>query len=325
MTTKFASCSLSIMVARTDIPFMMHTIPHLVRTCNYPFVERVLMVDTAPLSGDKLLRPGIGTMEQLRECCDKLVREGVVDKVVDIDYSLDYRQKIYKKHFGAKVRPTHNYKGYPIWGTIYKIEQAKGDYLLHFDSDMLLYQKPGYSWIEEAVEILRKNPDVMSVRPLSGPPTSDKLLYQNHPYQLDNNGDFYRFKFFSSRAYLIDRQRFNQLLPLDILWRSARNPLMNLIPSQFQTQLYYLFNKGKLDSWEIMVSQKLEKTNFIRATMSSPNSWTIHPVKRGDDFIKALPILIDKIESGYYPVEQAGYYDLRWEEWQDELLAEFKS
>jgi hypothetical protein len=325
MTEKFAGCSLSIMVARTDIPFIMHTIPHLVRTCNYPFVERVLMIDTAPLSGDKLLRPGIGSIEQLRECCDKLLQQGIVDQVVDIDYSPEYRDKIYQKHFGGRVRPTHNYKGYPIWGTIYKIEQAKGDYMLHFDSDMLLYQKSGYSWIEEAIQILQQNPDVISVRPLSGPPNSDKSLHQNHPYELDASGGFYQFKFFSSRAYLIDRHRFNKLLPLDILWRSARNPLMNLFPSKLQTPLYYYFRKGKLDSWEIMVSQKLEKTSYIRATMSSPNSWTIHPVKRGDDFIQSLPILISKIEDGYYPLDQAGHYDLRWEAWQDELLAELKS
>lgn len=62
---KYANCSLSIMVIPTDIPFIMHTIPHLVGTYNYPFLKRVLMIDTVTLSGDKLLRSGIGRIEQL--------------------------------------------------------------------------------------------------------------------------------------------------------------------------------------------------------------------------------------------------------------------
>ena len=40
----------------------MHTIPHLVRMSNFNFIQRVLFMDTAPLSGDKVTRPGIGTL-----------------------------------------------------------------------------------------------------------------------------------------------------------------------------------------------------------------------------------------------------------------------
>ena len=155
------TCSLSIMVARTDIPFMMHTIPHLVRTCNFPFKQRMLAVDTAPLTGDKVNRPGTGTMEQLRAYCDQLLSSGVVDTVVDFNYSDDYRQKVYRQHFGSDIKPTHNYKGYPILGTIFGIKElTESDYMLHFDSDMLLHQDPNYSWIEEAIKLLQKYPEV---------------------------------------------------------------------------------------------------------------------------------------------------------------------
>jgi hypothetical protein len=59
-----------------------------------------------------------------------------------------------------------------------------------------------------------------------------------------------------------------------------------------------------------MVSMQLEKTNYVRATMSSPRAWTIHPKDRSAEFIGALPNIIEKIEAGYYPLEQAGHYDL---------------
>lgn len=308
------SCSLSIMVARTDIPFMMHTIPHLVRACNFPFKQRMLAVDTAPLSGDKVNRPGIGTMEQLRDYCDQLLKAGVVDTVVDIDYSEEFRQKAYRKHFGSDLKLTHNYKGYPILGTIFAIEEPKCDYLVRFDSDMLLHQAPGYNWLEEGIQLLKEHPEIMSIRPLVGPPTEDGLLHQRVAYERDPAG-FYRFKFFSSRAYLIDRKRFDQLLPLPVLWRSYKNEFMNWLPSSLQTALHRLTGKGKLDSWEVMVSKYLEETDYVRSVIDSPKAWTLHPRDRGPEFIEALPKIIEKIEKGWYPSEQAGHYDLLLKYW----------
>lgn len=308
------SCSLSILVARTDIPFMMHTIPHQVRSCNFPFTQRVLVMDTAPLSGEKVNRPGIGTLEQLQEYCHELIAMGVADKLIEIDYSPEYRDRIYRKHFGARVRQTHNYKGYPILGSIFAIEAVEDDYLLRFDSDMLLHQDPGYNWIEEGIKLLQNNPDVVAVRPLTGPPSEDGSLQQRKPYERDPQG-FYRFKFFSSRAYLIDRKRFDQLLPLSILWRPYNTQWMNQLPVPLQTQLSYVTGKGALDSWEIMVSNRLEETNYIRATLDSPKAWTVHPVDRGPVFFEALPKIIEKVEAGWYPPEQAGYYDLQLKYW----------
>ncbi|MEQ9368046.1 MAG: hypothetical protein RIG63_03300 [Coleofasciculus chthonoplastes F3-SA18-01] len=308
------TCSLSITVARTDIPFMMHTIPHIVRMCNYPFTQRILAVDTAPLSGDKVNRPGVGTMEQLRDYCDQLLVAGVVDKFVDIDYSPEYQKQIYQKHFGARIRPSHNYKGYPILGTIFSIEEVPGDYVVHFDSDMLIHQQPDYSWIEEGIQLLQNHPEVMSVRPLTGPPKEDGDIHQRVPYERDPAG-FYKFNFFSSRVYLSDRKRFDSLLPLSVLWRSYKNKVLNGLPNSLKTKLNYLTGKGKLDSWEIMVSNRLEETAYVRAVLDSPQAWTIHPKNREPEFIAALPQLIEKIEQGWYPPEQAGYYDLIFEHW----------
>jgi hypothetical protein len=303
------------MVARTDIPFMMHTIPHLVRSCNFPFHKKVLVVDTAPLSGDKVNRPGIGRMEQLRENCAELIHQGVMDEAIDMDYSLTYRKKIYQKHFGtSRLRPTHNYKGYPILGSIYSLEAVPGDCILHFDSDMLLHQAEGYSWIKEGMSLLEKRDDVMFVRPLSGPPHADKIFFQQKPYSLDEEG-FYRFKFFGSRAFLIQRKKFDQLLPLPILWKRYKHAWMSKLPSSLLNEVNAIFNRGSLDSWEVMISRKLEETNYIRATLSDPRAWTVHPIDRGSVFINHLPEIVERIETGNFPTEQAGFYDLKLGAW----------
>lgn len=305
----FPSCSLWIFVARTDVSFMMHTIPHLVKMSNFPFEERVLAVDTAPLSGDKILRSGIGTMEELKNLTQKLLEAKVVDRVVDFNYDPSYRQRIYLKHFGSLLRATHNYKGYPILGSIFTIEECRSKYMVHFDSDMMMYQQPDFSWIKEGMKLMDKHPHLMFVRPLSGPPKEDGTIFQSNPHDLHPDG-FYQFKFFGSRVYLINRQRFDELLPLPIIWRFYRQALINSFPEGIKTFLNVFAGKGKLESWEIMVSEKLQQTNYIRGTLTNPRAWTLHPIDRSPAFIEALPRIIEKIEAGEYPPQQASYYDL---------------
>jgi hypothetical protein len=310
----FPSCSLWLFVARTDVSFMMHTIPHLVRMNHFPFEEKVLAIDTAPLSGDKVSRPGVGTMEELQDCTQQLLKSGIVDRIVEMNYDPNYRQRIYHKHFGTPIRNTHNYKGYPILGSIFKIEECKSDYMLHFDSDMLLHQQPDYDWIVEAIELMQQYPEMMFSRPLTGPPTEDEIIYQSRSYEKKID-KFYTSKFFGSRVYLIDCKHFDKLLPLPILWRSYRQTFMNKLPISFKNILNQITGKGKLDSWEIMVSKKLEKTHYFRGTLTNSKAWTLHPKDRSPAFINALPSIIERIEVGEYPPEQAGHYDLISDLW----------
>jgi hypothetical protein len=310
------------MVARTDTAFLMHTIPHLVKVCNFPFLERVLVVDTAPLSGDKVDRPGIGTMAQLREQCNELLNKGIVDKIIDIDYTDSYRKRVYKKHFGtALIKPTHNYKGYPILGTIFSLEEMKGDYVVHFDSDMLLYQAAGYSWITQGINLLKKRPEIMTIRPLAGPPTKDGTLHLQNPLEVDADG-FHAFKTFGSRVYMLDRKRFDDMLPFQVLWRPYSNKISFTLPRALQTALNCTTGLGLLGSWEKMFSARLAQTHYIRANLDSHEAWTLHPKDRGEAFIHALPEIIEKVEAGWYPSEQAGYYDMRLTSWLQALELE---
>lgn len=310
----FPSCSLWMFVARTDVSFMMHTIPHLVRMSHFPFEEKVLTIDTAPLSGEKTMRPHIGTMEQLRENCQKLLEDGVVDRVIDIDYNPRLINRFYEKHFNARMHETHNYKGYPIYGSIFKIEECKSDYILHFDSDMMLYQTPEHSWIKEGIEVMENHSELMAIRPLAGPPRSDGTFDQKMAYH-KGDGNYYRFKFFGSRAYLIKRKRLDQLLPFPIIWMPYRNSFMDKLPANFQTFLNYWTRKGKLHSWEVLVSTQLEQTDYYRGMLANPQAWTLHPNSRTPEFFQALPKIIERIEKGDYPEEQGGYYDLNLELW----------
>ena len=301
-----ASCDLSILVARTDTRFMLQTIPRLVRTCRFPFARRFLMVDTAPLGRRYGRKPGIGTAEELQACCRQLVAAGVVDGVVPIDYSPRYRRRIYRKHFGVPMRQTHSNGGYPILGSIAAIEESRADFFVHFDSDMLLYQDPGFSWIDQGIRLLRQNPDLLAVLPRSGPPHRDGRLRQQEEtgeaFEPDARG-IYCFKTFTSRGFLIDRRRFDRLLPL-----RPRLPLVELLRN-------YLTAHNTMPEWETMIGYRLQETAFVRADLTSTRAWTLHPDERGERFQAALPGVIARIEAGDYPPEQGGYYDLLLDLW----------
>ena len=290
-----ASCSLWFLVARTDVPFMMQTIPHIIKMCNYPFAQKVVAVDTSPLSGDYISRPCIGTLTELQQCCDKLLTSGVVDRIINIDFSEHYQDKVYVKHLGKFIGQTHNYRGAPILGYIFLFQEAQSDYLVHFNTDMLIYQDPDYNWIEEGIKAMRRHPEIICVTPLSGPPTKDGLLHQKVPYERDPRG-FYRFKQFTSRKFLVDIKRFEKLLPLKILWKAEAG--------------------RKLDKWEIMVSHRLKETPFFRVDLDTPSAWALHSSYTHDQtFVQSLPQIIEKIESGWYPSNQAGHYNLHLRSW----------
>ncbi len=322
--------SVWILVAKTDVPYMLQTIPHLIRACNYPFVERVLAMDTAPLIGDKRYRYKTGNQEQLELACQALIDQGVMDKIVKINYDTEQIQMVYQKYFGSEQAlemqsHTHNWKGSTVYASLFCLEASATDYYLHFDADMLLHQDPEFDWIAQAIQLMDAVPTIATIRPLCGPPHLEGKGYQRNS-SLDERG-FYAHKFFSMRAYLVSRQRFAQLSPIPLIWkfppllsRKFPQPLQPLL-AKLERSLHRQKGpiQGAIESFEPMTSQKLKATSFVRADLVSDKAWTIHPASHSAAFIEALPKLIQLIEQGQYPSLQAGQYDLQLQEW-SELL-----
>ncbi len=42
---------------------------------------------------------------------------------------------------------------------------------------------------------------------------------------------------------------------------------------------------------------------------------TGHPPDHGPEFIANLPQILEKVETGFFPAQQAGHYDLRLADW----------
>jgi hypothetical protein len=298
------SCSLSILVARTDIPFMDKTIPAIVKACQYPFCEVILFADTAPLHRVRQNRPGIGTLQDLLRVCEHLKNNNVVSRIQEIPYHGEEVKKLYQKFFDLDTRFTHDFRGGAVYGYLYSIDHTTADYVAHFDSDMLLYSEPGYSWIEKGIELLDDIEQILFISPLSGPPTEDGTLHQgNTSYQIDPRG-FYSFKQFTSRKYLLSRSRLERSVPYEPLWISQKRKLLS-----------YITGKSALWSWEVIASKKLRDTKFIRADMKDPRAWTLHTPDHGPEFIRNLPRLVEKLNHAQFPASQRGHYDLKLHDW----------
>jgi len=172
---------------------------------------------------------------------------------------------------------------------------------------MLFHEAKGFSWIESGIELMEKNSDIACVLPRGGPPTSNGTLHQESTeYHADQERGIYLFKNFTSRHYLVHRKRFLELLPMKPLWLSWREPLKSR-----------LFGNGKMLCWESMVEHAMRNSSFWRADLMTSKAWSIHPGERSEKFKKLIPQVINRVNLGEYPDEQAGHFDLFLDCWEN--------
>ena len=210
-----------------------------------------------------------------------------------------------KLQFNYSYKETHCFRGYPIYGSFKQFTDTDSEYILHLDCDMIFYEAPNFSWLQEGIRIMEENEDILCVLPKGGPPTKDGTLHQGTTeYQIDKKRDLFLFKNFTSRHYLIHKERFMSLLPLKPLWLSWREPIKSR-----------LFGNGKMLCWEAMVEHVLTKSPMWRADLMTDQAWSLHPGERSEEFYQLLPKIIESVNRNEYPENQKGHFDLRLCDW----------
>ena len=304
MNSNSPRCDLFILTAVTDLSFLKFTIPHQLKQCKVNG-KRVLRIDTSPVSGYYKNHRELSKLSELKDLGNNLLNESLIDEVLQINYNQEFINSSYRKHFGKNFPETHCFRGYPYYGSILPFESSDSEYIAHLDSDMLIYQEEGFDWIQKAIEIMEENQDIICCLPLSGPPSNDGKLNQGlTEYTYDCRRQIYLFKNFTSRIFVVNKERFLSLLPMKALWLSWREPLKSKY-----------FGNGKLLCWEASVSRALEKSGLFRADLASKSSWSLHPFERSDRFYKNVEKLIKLVESGFFPDQQAGQYELDLDWW----------
>merc|ERR1719265_2701274 len=150
-----------------------------------------------------------------------------VDGWLEVDYSQDSMAKLHQKvgmRFAAN-EPAGNLAHY------WMMDQCETQYCAHYDLSVVSYADEGYSWVDRVVKVLKDNGDVMQVVS-STPSTKNRELismdakgesllesgarYTSHTCQkVMTEAKFYEGKrFITGRMYLMDKQRYDNLLPI---------------------------------------------------------------------------------------------------------------
>jgi hypothetical protein len=300
-----AKLSCFIFVARSDASFIRTTLPPLFKMVNKVECKIIVILDASNAKGVLGESLKQSELSEVIEILKEIKKQHSFKMVV---FSPDPSEvlQLSKIHMGRSYRETHCFRGYPIHGSIRQFHEYNSDYVLHLDCDMLFYEADGFSWIESAINLMEENKDILCTLPRGGPPALDGNLNQGSTYyKKDNLRGVYLFKNFTSRHYLIHRERFLELLPMKPLWLSWREP----IKSRF-------FGNGKMLCWETIVERALQNSTLWRADLMTEKAWSLHPGERSKEFRKKLPAITEQVSQGNFPLAQAGHFDLRLGDWQ---------
>jgi len=293
------SVSFTVNTCITDIPFLEQTLRHVFRSLGFPFTERLIAYDPGNPMGKYDSRRR-GDPAQLLAIFERLLADGLVDRVDTIPWNDASQAAIQKQYFGRDDVALKDFDGAPIYQYLYALDQCTGDYVFHMDSDMLFHTTPGISWLERGIELLQREPTVLFATCRGGPPHARNRLERFLGFPVGGKPSSYWHKAdnLSTRYFLMDRKRFQEKL-LPIMQSRPAEPL------------------------EDSISHTLKLRGLERWTTTGTETWSIHPWKHDDNYVAHLDALIRAVEEGVYPFVRTGYrWDMRTEgEYIDEWLA----
>jgi hypothetical protein len=286
------SCAMTVLACPADVGHLPSIARHLRRSANFEFSEAVLVIDTMPSTR---YPAGCKAAKTLVRTAEALQREGIIDRFVALG---NEPPELLRRHFREPPQNPRDHRGYPLLGWVLGLECSTAEYVFQADPDILIHSKPGFSWIKEAIDLIKADQSVMFVAPRPGPPTRSSELYDQirEAPVVDDAGNFRFKKTFSSRRYVVQRDRFCNLLPLAPRYVSPRRA-------------------SSLRTWEDHVDWALSRSPFFRVHLSDPRAWALHCPDHGAKWLESLDAIISSVEMGAYPETQAGHYDLILNDW----------
>lgn len=276
-----------------DAPYLAKIVPHMLRQADYDFRERFVVVDRRPEFTGKYRSRTTPGRKALDQVLDRMLATSVIDRVVEVDYDRQVRERVMAAYFGpgGAATPTHASTGGPVYPTLFGLEQATCDLIVQFDADMLFHASGG-SWVARALELMDRDESLWLMMthggPPAGPPGHPSSLGRRNRRRAQWDGELklWRFRTVSTRYFLCDRRRFSGLLDTG---GSSRNcpPL------------------------EQCMSRAIQRSGAWRGTIVMPGSWDLHVHSHEEPFPSWTPALVEAVERGTVPSIQNGKYDLR--------------
>ena len=288
--------TLQISLAPSDHRLAREILPHQIRTWRGQVSEIILSIDLHRSAG----RFADG-WEEGRDNILSLARSIDGARIVEVDYGAAAAMAVAKEFFGGRAVPKKDHRGGPYYSYFFGLHAATHPHVFHCDADMM-FGGGSSTWLAEACALLEKEPDVLVTAPLPGPPAPDGRLTELRGERLAGHGLAYSFHEMSSRAFLLDRDRFRTRIgALRPAFAPVRGLLLALLEGNAPRELPERLLTG------VMRQQKLRRIDFLG---ESPGMWTLHPPYRCADFYDKLPDLIRRVESGDLPAGQLGFHDV---------------
>ena len=178
---------------------------HHVRQLEEPvrFVEKIVVVD--PFEGPFLRQYEEPNPEAHRHAMERLVKDGIVDRVVYVPQAPETVRNTFRKWFGVESDETHSKNGQQLFATLFGFDACIGDYVLQLDSDMLIARSDRkHDYLNETVDVLRRDPKGLFV-PLS--------ICRSGPLPYTPKGPKGDWRV-EVRGCLFDRRRVESILPI---------------------------------------------------------------------------------------------------------------
>tara|TARA_R110002073_G_scaffold56906_2_gene144976 strand:+ start:13948 stop:14934 length:987 start_codon:yes stop_codon:yes gene_type:complete len=289
--------TLQINLAPSDYRISRYLLSHQIETWREQVDEILLTIDLRKSNG----RFGMDWEAGKSKLLEVVSSFGDTVRVVNVDYSLDMMRRVAIRWTGGCPIPAKDFRGGPCYSYLYGMFAARGRWILHSDADMLFGGRSP-TWLAEAIEFVSQNPEVLFAAPHSGAPASG-ISQRSLPNQPDDraiNGSI--FDFMSTRLFLIDTDRFDQLVkrfvPVRPSWRGRLKAKIEGNPAW--------------DLPEHWMTTAMIKHHMIRYEFSGTGNgmWSLHPPYRCEDFYRKLPDIIACVENGTLPQLQVGQHDL---------------
>ena len=232
------------------------------------FVEKIVVVD--PSEGPFSRRYEDVDADAHRAAVDRLIEDGVVDRVVYAPQDPAIIRSTYRKWFGVESDKAHSINGQQLFATLYGFDSCAGDYVLQLDSDMLISRSDeDHDYLAEMVDVFRRDPGALFV-PLS---ICRSAL---QPYTSEGPKGDWRVEV---RGCMFDRRRLQSVLPVANDLRDGRFAM----------------------SWHRAFDRVIASSYYRSYRGGDPRSATIHvPNDRKGDVTDLLEI-VGAVERGFVP------------------------
>jgi hypothetical protein len=303
--------TLQINLSPGDINYAELTVPQLV--AKHPDIKnRLLIVDCCRPQKTTLIDPDIRfpldifneKVERIINISQQLLRDKIVTDVRYLKPGDPIFKHLSKKYLNGIYDCTHAAGGTANMSYWAAIEIPETRYVLHYDGDMLLYQKPGNSWVNDAMVYLDHNDRFITAVPRLCPPVNDPTFdlpsfQEGRPNVSYNN--YWFNDFFSTQVFLLDKTKLNKHLPL------VTGKLL------FELLLRKYGRRAFPRDPEIVLFKKLAPNG--RIVLKNTGAWVVHPTDKSAAYLDILPQIITAVNKGDSPQDQKGYQDIKLDKW----------